>query len=258
MRGEANLDRAFTLVELLTVMAIIIIMMVLLVPAINGIKKGSDLTKAAYDISGILEQARTYAIANNTYVWVGLFEEDISKNDARPAVSGIGRIAICMVASKDGTSIYNKAQTSSTPNQVLDPSRLVRIGKLKKLDNVHILDASQQKIGARLANVVKQEDLVGLASQPLLFSFQYPLGGAATYTFGIRPAPVQNGAMAPSGIVQFSPQGEASSESKGNSGIASCKEIAIQASNGTQIPPSQNIVAIDINGLTGITTIYRP
>src|ERR1700722_5827359 len=80
--------KAFTLVELLMVIVIIAVMLVLSIPAFYAIKGGSDITKAAYDISGVLEQARTYAMANNTYVWVGFYEEDGSVLSTNPATPG--------------------------------------------------------------------------------------------------------------------------------------------------------------------------
>jgi hypothetical protein len=57
------------------------------------------VTSAAYTIKGALDTARTYAKANNTYTWVGFFEEDISS--ATPGTAGTGRLVMSIVASKD-------------------------------------------------------------------------------------------------------------------------------------------------------------
>src|SRR6266404_5121733 len=81
-------SRGFTLIELLVVMAIILILMVLLAPAFTSIKSAGDVTGAAYTIKGVLDMARTYAKANNTYTWVGFYEEDVSL--ATPASPGSG------------------------------------------------------------------------------------------------------------------------------------------------------------------------
>src|SRR6266446_7876636 len=67
-------SRGFTLIELLVVMAIILILMVLVAPAFTSLKSAGDVTSAAYTVKGVLDQARTYAMANNTYTWVGFFE----------------------------------------------------------------------------------------------------------------------------------------------------------------------------------------
>ena len=66
----------FTLIELLVVVGIIALLLVLIAPAFTYIKGGTDVTSAAYTIKGVLDTARTYAKANNTYTWVGFFEED--------------------------------------------------------------------------------------------------------------------------------------------------------------------------------------
>src|SRR5437762_8479124 len=69
--GVAQQRRAFTLLEMLVVMGIIATLMVLVAPAFTTIKSGTDATSAAYAIKGTLDTARTYAMANNTYTWVG-------------------------------------------------------------------------------------------------------------------------------------------------------------------------------------------
>ena len=68
----------FTLLELLIVVGIIALLMVLIAPAFTTIKGGTDVTSAAYTIKGALDTARTYAKANNTYTWVGFYEENVA------------------------------------------------------------------------------------------------------------------------------------------------------------------------------------
>src|SRR5262249_27713081 len=132
-RGEG---KAFSLVELLVVIAIIVLVTAFIVPAFTSIKGGGDVTSAAYTIKGVLEQARTYAMANNTYTWVGFFEEDASQPSTTPATPGFGRLVLSIVASKDGTTIYTGSLTS--PATELDPARLVQLGKLTKVDQIHL------------------------------------------------------------------------------------------------------------------------
>src|SRR5881409_605211 len=91
---------AFTLFELLIVMGIIGILLVLIAPAFTTIKGGTDVTSAANNIKGVLDTARTYAKANNTYTWVGFYEEDVSEPSTNPATLGIGRVVMSIVASK--------------------------------------------------------------------------------------------------------------------------------------------------------------
>src|SRR5437016_569568 len=96
----------FTLLELLIVLGIVGLLLVLIAPAFTTIKGGTDVTSAAYTIKGALETARTYGKANNTYTWVGFFEENASQSSTNPATGGSGRVVISIVASKDGSDVY--------------------------------------------------------------------------------------------------------------------------------------------------------
>src|SRR5436309_9236680 len=98
-RGPA----AFTLLELLIVVGIVALLLVLIAPAFTYIKGGTDVTSAAYTIKGVLDTARTYAKANDTYTWVG-FAGSIGPN-APQNISGQVKVAI--VASKDGTNLWS-------------------------------------------------------------------------------------------------------------------------------------------------------
>src|SRR5204863_9790752 len=125
--GVAQQRRAFTLLEMLVVMGIIAILMVLLAPAFTSIKSAGDVTGAAYTIKGVLDQARTYAMANNTYTWVGFYEEDVSQPSTTPqATAGTGRLVISIVASKDGTTVYDP-NSAANPDPI-NPTKLSQIG----------------------------------------------------------------------------------------------------------------------------------
>src|SRR4051794_8495800 len=128
---------AFTLLELLIVVGIIGLLMVLIAPAFTTIKGGTDVTSAAYTIKGVLDSARTYAKTNNTYTWVGFYEEDVSQPSVTPAPDPVcpgcvGRLVMSIVASKDGTNVYGSGSGS------IDPTKLTQVGKLTKLENVHL------------------------------------------------------------------------------------------------------------------------
>src|SRR5437899_5345148 len=125
-RGRAS---AFTLLELLIVVGIIGLLMVLIAPTFTSIKSGTDVTNTAYTIKGVLDTARTYAKANNTYTWVG-FAGSIGPNQQQYVT---GQVKMAIVASKDGTNLW------STNNTLPSPS-LIQVGKMMTLDNVHIVD----------------------------------------------------------------------------------------------------------------------
>src|SRR5690242_7828480 len=127
--------RGFTLFELLIVMGIIALLMVLIAPAFTTIKGGTDVTSAAYTVKGVLDTARTYAKANNTYTWVGFYEEDVSQPSTSPASLGTGRLVMSTVASKDGTMLYTGNLSSPV---TLDSTKLAQVGKLTKIENLHL------------------------------------------------------------------------------------------------------------------------
>src|SRR5438132_5676326 len=131
--SRAGCVNAFTLIELLIVIGIIGVLLVLIAPAFTYIKGGTDVTSAAYTIQGVLDTARTYARANNTYTWVGFYEEDVSQSSTSPATAGTGRLVMSIVASKDRTTIYDPKNPAT-----IDPTRLTQVGKLTKIDNVHL------------------------------------------------------------------------------------------------------------------------
>ena len=89
------------------------ILLVLIAPAFTYIKSGTDVTSAAYTIKGVLETARTYAKANNTYTWVGFFEEDVSQASTTPATREADRLVMSIVASKDGTNLVVQSEQQS-------------------------------------------------------------------------------------------------------------------------------------------------
>jgi prepilin-type N-terminal cleavage/methylation domain-containing protein len=248
---------AFTLMELLVVMAIIGITMLLLAPAFTTIKAGSDVTSAAYTIKGVLDTARTYAKANNTYTWVGFYEEDVSQ----PSISHgtdqctgcVGRVVMSIVASKDGTTVYD-------PNNLttINPTKLIQVGKLTKIDNAHMLthqdtpDQTGQTLDTR-PNVATTY-CIGNSSPPATATpFQYPVGNPA-------PSPQYTFMKA----LQFSPGGEARVNNNSNS-LQKTAEVGLTQTHGTfpSIPPlvngkyAGNVVAIQVSGIGGGVIIYR-
>jgi len=262
--------RGFTLLELLIVVGLIGLLMALVAPAFTTIKGGTDVISASYTIKGVLDAARTYAKANNTYTWVGFYEEDISQSSTNPATPGVGRVVISIVASKNGTNVYGLG------NGAIDPTKLTQIGKLTKIENVHLplfaicqSNCTGDTFDTRPAvqndptagyNYSRFGELNGVppntAPYTTPYNFQYPVGNpapAAQYTF--------------SKLMQFSPRGE--SRVNGNSyDIRRVVEIGLIQTHGTATPPPSgggtggsnfagNVVALQINGFAGDVRIYR-
>ena len=255
---------AFTLLELLIVMGIIAVLMALVVPAFTTIKSGADATSAAYTIKGVLDQARTYAMANNTYSWVGFFEEDVSTASTNPATAGSGRVVMSIVASKDGTEVYTSV---SSPAADMDSNgtRLSQIGKLVKIDNMHLRNfANGNGTGdtfltrppvpggspdnAKIGDTSTTQPFASAGSPPdSLRYFHYPATGteaAAQYIFRK--------------MIQFNPRGECRPQND-NYEMRAVYEVGFQPIRGnvlSSVDDNKDCV-VQLTGFGGNTKIYQ-
>jgi prepilin-type N-terminal cleavage/methylation domain-containing protein len=276
---------AFTLLELLIVIGIIAVLLVLLAPAFTTIKSGGDVTSAAYTIKGVLDTARTYAKANNTYTWVGFYEEDVSQPSSiqapDPRCTGcVGRLVMSIVASKDGTNLGADPSSGATGTEnFIDPTRLIQVTKLVKIDNVHLplfnMCTSNCNGDTFDTRPVLQFDSFGVgynasrfgelnAPAPntapydtinnglTKFPFQYPVGNPVpAWQYRFRR------------MLQFNPRGECRINSTYD--IRRVVELGLLQTHGATAPtptpiPGQypgNVVAVQVNGFAGDVRIYR-
>ena len=139
--------RGFTLLELVIVIGIIAILLVLVGPAFTTLTSGTDVSSAIYGVKGVLENARAYAKANHTYVFVGFAEVDSSVDPSvSPQVTTgdtpYGRVAMAVVAAKDGTSQYEYATTDQGNDwkaNYANGAHLIAVGKLQTYENLHFV-----------------------------------------------------------------------------------------------------------------------
>lgn len=78
----------FSLVELLVVIALICVLASAAAPVVGSMFKGGSMNRAVSDISSVLEQAQSYAMAHNTYVWVGFHENTVTQTMTVAAIAG--------------------------------------------------------------------------------------------------------------------------------------------------------------------------
>ncbi|HEY8965673.1 MAG TPA: prepilin-type N-terminal cleavage/methylation domain-containing protein [Candidatus Methylacidiphilales bacterium] len=112
-------SRAFTLVELLVVISIVALLVSISLGSLPGLGRSNDMNRAASGIPLLLEEARAYAMAHNTYVWVGFLEEAQSH-----------QLLVGMAAGKNGLS------------SDLDAGSLVPISKLATYDRLSLGEVS--------------------------------------------------------------------------------------------------------------------
>jgi prepilin-type N-terminal cleavage/methylation domain-containing protein len=230
----------FTLLELLIVVAITGLLLVLMAPAFTTIKSGADVTSAAYTIKGVLETARTYAQANNTYTWVG-FAGSIGETVT-------GNVALVAVTSKDGTDLGTSV--NQVGNRVDITTGLRPIGKVMRLDNAHIGDTGMPQPSPSPAPEFETRASVNV---------NYRLGASGSqynsdYYF------VEQGTQFDRWI-RFSPRGEAVVKG-GSTQITQYAEVGLLPSQGTTLaatinPATGNLLAVQISGFGGNVKIYR-
>jgi prepilin-type N-terminal cleavage/methylation domain-containing protein len=245
----------FTLIELLIVVGIIGLLLVLIAPAFTTIKSGADVTSAAYTIKGVLDTARTYAKANNTYTWVGFYEENVanpaSPNSDTPAV---GRIIISIVASKDGSNVYSSV-VSPAADMDSTGTKLLQVGKLIKLDNMHLRTFANglgtgDTFPTRPAIPGGSPDNAKIGDtspDPSLRYFHYP----PTVSEGSRQYKFEK-------MIQFNPRGECRPQND-NYEMRAVIEVGLQQTHGTTAPAlaDPKNCAVQLTGFSGNVKIYQ-
>ena len=235
---------AFTLLELLIVIGIMSVMMALLSPVMSAFKSSGDINKASGDIQGILEQARSYAMANKTYVYAGLQEVDLIQANQNLIQSGIGRVGIAVIASVDGTQPWSITTNLSSANA----TNTTLISKLRYFDNLHITNSGSLKTGANMTNR-PSSSVLDLSANTSQVTFNCSnAANATTYAF--------------TKVIEFDPRGVArvqTNSSPDTSINSTYIEIPLLPCHGNQAPPaSGNQAAIQIDGITGAVRVYRP
>jgi len=256
------------------------VLSILTIPAISSRSSANQMTKAADTVKGVLDRARAYAQANNTYVWVGFYEEDASQSSQNPPIPGTGRLVISVVASNDGTNLGADVSNGTSAN--IDPTKLVQVGTLTKIDNLHLplypipspapncstVDCTtfdnrppiQDDGGSTGYNDSRFGELNAATTAPMTntkFPFQYPVGGtspqAQQYLF--------------QKTIRFSPTGENRINSTYD--VRRLVELGLLQTRGnaTPVPISGggtsaeafagNVAAVQIGGSDGIVKIYK-
>jgi prepilin-type N-terminal cleavage/methylation domain-containing protein len=225
--------RAFSLIELLVVLAIMAILIAGAALSFRGINNSGKFNKAVDEISGILEQGRAYAVAQNTYVWVVLYQNI-------PANNGPLEVYIGAFTSSDGTDPFNWTGSVTLPS----PGTVGSTGTTL----TQIIHTYHEK-GLSL----QTSTLPNAPSSPNL-----PASGTATpnfqYTAQSDSGPVAlSNASSVYWLIQFTPTGAARNSSNPVNSIW----FGLQPSLSQTALDSHNIASVEVNGLTGVTTVYR-
>lgn len=221
-RADLPTQKAFTLIELLTVMAVIGLLTTLCIPALSSLTKGGQMNQSVAELAGLLDQARQYAISQNTYVWVAL-SPDIASTDGP-------QLGVTVLASKTGVDPAPAGGNyGAVPND-----QIALISKPKAFSQFKFEEAGVFGIG-KIPNLpTRTAANVGTAS----FSIKLPGASSAT-TF--------------SRVITFTPAGEA----RVTSSPIDLIEFGVHPTRGS-VTDDNNVAVLRVNGLTGQTTVYRP
>lgn len=220
---------AFSLTELLVVICIIALLAASSMPAITALGRGSQVTHAASTLAGLLEQAREYAVAQNTYVWVGFYQDTSSIN-----------MSIVAVASKDGTNL-----TESTPDLGVVPNASVDlIYRVQTFKQVQLKEPGDAELTACFAQPLMPatSPVNALGKDNMVISVKVPGSASASPIRFTR-------------VVQFTPTGSVRNNSTSAINLV---EFGLQPKVAAQDKNSRNVVVMRINGFTGLTQVYRP
>jgi prepilin-type N-terminal cleavage/methylation domain-containing protein len=266
--------RGFTLVELLIVAGIMGLLLVLIAPAFTSMKSGADFTNSVYGIQGVLENARTYAKTNRTYVFVGFAEVDSSVDpSASPQLAGNGRVAVAVVASKDGTRHFQyaasnqgadwQANYADSTKPEYRGAHLTPVGKLQRFENLHFVPldfgswSPTTHPNSKMARYQPTGPpyILGNSASTSVTPFTWPLGSLLNSGYQYRF----------DRVICFDPTGIARIATSTNEDtIVHVMEIDFQPSHGAVIPPVPsdqdvgNHAVVQLGTTNGAVRVYRP
>jgi prepilin-type N-terminal cleavage/methylation domain-containing protein len=210
--------KAFSLIELLTVMAIIGILSVAAIPAFNAIAAAQGVRQGAYDIAGLLELARSEAVARQTYVWVGFGTTNTSGRDELIAAA---------VYSRDGTGTNSVASNLASMVKILrvPNAGLVRWNDLKAATKGYFTNGTPSSLATNTTGIA--------------FTFGQSQFQSKTLTFTPRGEVLLKGSVSP------------------DDGFVPTVDISFRQIRGGVVQPDADDASILLDGATGMPKIVR-
>ena len=237
--------RAFTLTELLVVVAIMGLLAALSIPAMQSMAGAGKFNQAVSGIAGLFELARSQAIAQNTYTWVVLYQTDPSKYSTADNNSG-NEVFATAYLSNDGTDPFagGTATAATFPAGTVPGATTLLIPITRFLNFKQtslVLDSS-----VPLPNISTNN--VYATNAPNFQYSNFKVGNGVTTTLGSSGT-----AIKAYGIVEFTPSGAA----RISSSLVESIWLGLYPLKGKTTSVSSNVASLRINGLTGLVTVYR-
>lgn len=216
---------AFSLIELLAVITLLAVLATAAVPAVSGLNRSGSMNTSLIEISGLLSQARQYAVAQNTYVWVA-FRSDPSNDNS---------LSIAVLGATGGQDTNPWADYGSVPNSSISLLAKPRTFNQMRMEEAGTFTDAKIK---DLAGTTPVTLANSLADQTSKFSIRMPNSGREEVFYR---------------AVQFTPDGQA----RVAAAPIDVVEFGLRPMRG-DTPEANNVAVLRINGLTGKTTVYRP
>jgi len=220
---------AFTLIELLVTMTLASMLIAASAPVVAGLFNGNQMNGTLSELTGMLEQARQYAISNNTYVWVA-FEPATASN-------GVANLNAVVFASKSGSDPTDWSTSSSLPSYYgsIPTSEIGIVGKPQSFSNVLLANAGSIT-ATQIPNL--PATTYGAPDSP------------ASSTAGFFNAAVHGVSTKFTLAFQFTPSGSA----RKSSSLSNWIELDLTPAMGAK----HDVAVLRVSGLTGLVNLYRP
>ena len=178
----------------------------------------------------MLDLARQYAVANNTYTWAVFASDPSSKTGALYSV---------IIGSKDGTS-------TSDGFTAIDLDVVGTYDLKSPTSNLMILQKAETYRGAEIGTLSQSPAPSGASAMApnANVSFTFPNSSIAIAYLNANPKAQR--------IVQFDPNGQ----SYISGSMSQAIELGLLAMKGS-VPDPNNVAAIEVDGFTGQTRVYR-
>jgi prepilin-type N-terminal cleavage/methylation domain-containing protein len=207
----------FSLVEVLCVLAVISLLASMSWPSVVGMVSGNRLTNNAYQLSGIVQEAREAAMANHTYVWVGFYSSSTAEG-----------VPLVTVATLVGNSGLTTDLSTGNYTQVAKPV-ILKNAKLAAATSYTTLPG------------VDSTDNTDAGTQSYTFKMAIPSNAAATF----------------GDVIVFGPDGQASlpQTSTGALQLVQCIGLGLNGvpASGSHTPTA----AIQVRGLSGQVSVFQ-
>ena len=205
-----------------------VILGALTLPSMMGVGGAKNLASNAYELSGLLQQARTTAMAENTYVAVGFYPFT--------STDGVPTVAVGVISSKSGLLTDISGNVSTRQQAITRPVLLKDVA----------MDTTEQYLSLANANpAMNTTTNTDVSTSTSGLNFSLPIQGNSSAVNFVD-------------IIIFSPTGEAgiAAESSNTSLLQpdDCLSIGLVEAPVTKTP---RIVGIQVLGLNGQVTVYQ-